>query len=256
MQSVHPRSIAALALTTALAASASGCVRGTVMAKLDSDLAPAQRAANSFLHCVEMGSSRCVKVEDTVGGWDAFYILGWLGGGSPMSILEALPNELSLHADPRFVQRRFVTEVERYAVPIRGAECDAGDLQPIDPLIDQVAQVANERMVRLGLWQGDMSGVMQGLADEAHETLGGGFLVRLDCSHDPHQLWVATREVDGRHVVVGLTTLLPRFLGGAPPSREDVADRLVSHSLGLATSQAPVVAGDVDPWLPFPIEEF
>lgn len=252
MQSVHLRSIAGLCLLAAAAA----CRPPVITAKLDKDLAPSQRAANSFVHCVEMGNSSCVQTGDTVGGWDAFYILGWLGGGSPVSILEALPTELSLHADPRFVQRRFVTEVERYAAPIRGAECDATDLQPIDPLIDQVAEVAKERMTRLGLWQGDISTVLNGLVDEAHESLGGGFLVRLECNFDPHRFWVATRDVDGHHSVVGLTTSLPRFIGGEPPSRDDVADRLESRSLGLATSQAAVVSGDVDLWLPFPIEEF
>ena len=92
--------------------------------------------------------------------------------------------------------------------------------------------------------------------DEAHETLGGGFLVRLDCKHDPHRIWVATREVDGHLSVVGLTTLLPRFIGGEPPERDDVADRLTSRSLGLANAQNTIVSGDVHPWLPFPIEEF
>ncbi len=252
------RSIAALSFFTfaATTLATTGCVRGTVTAKLDSDLAPAQRAANSFLHCVEMETSHCVQGDETVGGWDAFYILGWLGAGSPLSILEALPNELARHSDPRLVQRRFVAEVERYAAPIRGAECDAGDLQPIDPLIDQVADVAQQRMTKLGMWQGDMSGVMQGLVDEAHESLEGGFLVRADCKYDPYRLWVATRESGGRHDVVGLTTLLPHFIGGVPPSRDDVAERLKSRSLGLATSQGAVVSGDVDPWLPFPIEEF
>jgi len=246
------RSVAALALVGA----ASGCQHGTVTANLQNDLAPAQRAANSFVHCIEMNTSHCVQSQDNVGGWDAFYIMGWLGGGSPTSILAALPNELALHGDPTFVQRRFVAEVERYAAPIRGAECDATDLQPIDPLIDQVAVVANERMVRLGLWQGDMTHVMEGLVDEAHESLGGGFLVRLDCAHNPHHVWVATREEDGHHSVVGLTTLLPHFLGGDRASRDDISDRLQSRSLGLASAQATLVSGDVDPWLPFPIEEF
>ena len=151
---------------------------------------------------------------------------------------------------------RFVAEVESYAPAIRGAECDAAELQPIDPLIDQVTQVATERMTRLGMWQGDIGTVLQGLADEAHETLGGGFLVRLDCRYDPHRIWVATIEEGGQHNVVGLTTLLPRFIGGEPPARDDVADRLNSRSLGLASAQVPVVSGDVDPWLPFPVEEF
>lgn len=233
-----------------------GCARGTITVKLDSSLKPAQRAANSFVHCVEMETSHCIQAQDNVGGWDAFYILGWLAGGTPVSILEALPTELSLHADPRLVQRRLVSEVERYALSIRGAECEAGTLQPIGPLIDKVAQVAAERMTRLGLWQGDMTTVMQGLVDEAHESLGAGFLVEVQCQHNPHRFWVATRDVDGRHSVVGLTTDLPELLGGHPPPREEVASRLSSRALGLARAQAPVVQGDVDPWIAFPIEEF
>lgn len=220
------------------------------------DAPPPQRAAASFVHCIEMGSSQCIETGDTVGGWDAFYILGWLGGGSPVSILEALPSELEAHSDPRFVQRRFVTEVERYAEAIRGGACNAAEMQPIDPLIDQVAAVAEERMSRLGMWQGDMSEVMRGLVEEAHESLGGGYLVRMECDYDPHRMWLATRERDGHYSVIGLTTYLPHFIGGEPPGREDVRDRLTSRSLGLANAQAPIIEGAVHAWLPFPVEEF
>lgn len=226
-----------------------------VVAPLPPEEAP-RRAANSFVHCVEAETSGCIKSGETVGGWDAFYLLTWLGGGSPLSILEALPRELSAHADPLRVQRRFVEEVERYAPAIRGAECDAADMQPIDPLIDQVASVAAERVARLGLWTGNSAQVIEGLKDEAHDTLGGGYLVRMDCRYDPHRLWVATRQRDGVHSVVGITTILPRFLGGTIPERQAVTSRLQSRSLGLSAAAAPVQEGAVDPWLPFPVEVF
>src|SRR5690606_5187732 len=183
------------------------------------------------------------------------YLLAWLGGGSPLAILEALPAELAAHADPRRVQRRFVDEVERYAASVRGASCTAVQSQPIDPLIDQVGAVASERVQTLGLWQADMRGITEGLVEEAHEGLGGGTLVRLDCERDPFRLYVATRERDGRHAVVGMTTLLPGFLGGEPPGREVVSERLGSRALGLSTAAAPIAEGVVHPWLAFPVEE-
>lgn len=256
MPAAFARSALCLALCCA-ASLAAGCKnRDGRVARL-SDAPPAQRAADSFVHCIEMGSSQCVQSGDTVGGWDAFYILGWLGSGSPVSILEALPKELASHADAKNVQRRFVDEVERYSDAIRGAECDATDMQPIEPLVDQMASAATERMNRLGLWRGDMAEVMQGLVDEAHETLAGGFLVRVECEFDPHRLWIATREQqDGHQSVVGLTTLLPRMLGGEPPRRDDIADRLAGRSLGLASVQRTINEGAVHEWLPFPVEEF
>ena len=216
---------------------------------------PPRRAANSFVHCVESGTSLCIKAGETVGGWDAFYLLMWLAGGSPVSILGALPSELSRHGDPLHIQRRFVNEVERYAHALRGAACIASDMRPVDPLIDQVAGLAQERLQRLGMWRGDMADVLGGLVAEAHESLGGGFLVQLDCEHDPHRLWVATVERDARHGVVGMTTILPTFLGGSSPGREQVTERLSSRSLGLSTS-APLEGSNVDPWIAFPVEVF
>lgn len=247
----------ACVLSLALVAlSGPGCKNNDVVAApLPPEEAP-RRAANSFIHCVESGTSLCVRPGETVGGWDAFFLLTWLGGGSPLSILSALPRELAAHADPDLVQDRFVEEVERYAREVRGAECDAADMQPIEPLIDQVGQVAADRLVRLGMWQSGMSDVVGGLVAEAHETMGGGYLVRMDCAHDPHRLWVATIERDDRQQVIGMTTLLPSFLGGQPPGREELSQRLRSRSLGLSVTQAPIVEGNVHPWIPVPVEEF
>jgi hypothetical protein len=241
-------------LCSCLLVSAAACKKDPPKVELPS--APAQeRSAQSFVHCVESSTSLCVEAADQLAGWDAFYLLVWLAGGSPTAILEALPSELSDHADPRRVQRRFVDEVERYAATIRGAACTSVGSQPIDPLIDRVAAVADERLRTLGIWQGGMQAVAEGLVEEAHEGLGGGFLVRLDCERDPFRLYVATRERDGRFAVVGMTTLLPELVGGDPPSREAVAERLRSRALGLSDASAPIVEGVVDPWLAFPVEE-
>jgi hypothetical protein len=237
-----------------LLASAAACKKDPPVVKLPSAPAP-ERSAQSFVHCVEASTSQCVEAADQLAGWDAFYLLVWLAGGSPAAILEALPTELANHADPRRVQRRFVDEVERYAVMIRGAACTSVSSQPIDPLIDRVATVATERLRKLGLWQGGMQAVADGLAQEAHEELGGGSLVRLDCERDPFRLYVATRERDGRFSVVGMTTLLPEIIGGDPPGRQVVAERLQSRALGLSDASAPIVEGIVDPWLAFPVEE-
>jgi hypothetical protein len=237
-----------------LLAVAAACKKDPPPVMLPND--PAQeRTAQSFVHCMEASGSQCVEPADQLAGWDAFYLLTWLSGGSPAAILEALPTALADHADPRRVQRRFVDEVERYYVTVRGAGCESTSSQPIDPLIDQVAAVATERLRTLGLWQAGMQAVAQGLAEEAHEGLRGGFLVRLDCERDPFRLYVATRERDGHHAVVGMTTLLPDTIGGDPPSREIVAERLRSRALGLSDASAPVIEGFVDPWLAFPVEE-
>ena len=219
--------------------------------------APASdRAAQSFIYCVEAKAGQCVEPADQLAGWDAFYLLTWLAGGSPVAILEALPRELADHADPRRVQRRFVGEVERYAATIRGAECQATGSRAIDPMIDEVATVAAERLRKLGLWKGDMQEIARGLVEEAHDELNGGFLVRLDCRRDPFTLYVATRERDGRHAVLGLTTMLPQAVEPQLPGREQVSERLRSRALGLNDAAASVNDGVIDPWLRFPVEEF
>jgi hypothetical protein len=245
----------AIALLCGAALPAAACKnRNTVATHLPRE-EPPRRAANSFVHCVESETSLCIKPGETVGGWDAFYLLMWLAGGSPVSILAALPSELAGHADPLRVQRRFVNEVERYAQALRGAACMASDMRPVDPLVDQVAGLAEQRLQRLGVWRGDMAEVVRGLVTEAHETLGGGYLVQVDCEHDPHRLWVATVERDGQHRVVGMTTILPTFLGGTTPGRDQVTQRLRSRSLGLSTS-APLEGDNVHPWIAFPVEVF
>ncbi|MCX4243701.1 hypothetical protein [Paraliomyxa miuraensis] len=248
-------------------ATATACKKDPPVVRLP-DAPPAERTAQSFVQCVESRASQCVEAADQLVGWDSFYLLAWLAGGSPLAILEALPAELADHADPRRVQRRFVDEVERYSSTMRGAVCTANASQPIDPLIDQVGAVAGERLQRLGLWQANMLDIIAVLVEESHEGLGGGTLVRLDCERDPFRVYVATRERDGRYAVVGMTTLLPGSLTGAtagsatasvagePPAREVVDERLRSRALGLATASAPIPEGLVDRWMGFPVEEF
>jgi hypothetical protein len=253
LRSSRSRWLAPVALGLVVASTA--CKKDPPVVRLPN--APAHhRSAQSFVHCVEARTSQCVEASDGLAGWDALYLLAWLGGGSPLAILEGLPGALAEHVDPRRVQRRMVDEVERYAIFIRGAECQAVASQPIDPLIDRVASVASERLERLGLWQGNINAVTGGLVEEAREGLGGGFLVRLDCKRDPFRLYVATHERDGRHKVVGLTTLLPRLVDDDPVSREVVAERLRSRALGLSAVTAPVPGANVDLWLSFPVEEF
>jgi len=252
-RSSKPRGLAFVALGLLLGASA--CKKDPPVVRLP-DEPPQQRAAQSFVHCVEARTSQCVEAAEQLAGWDAFYLLAWLGGGSPVAILTALPAELADHADPRRVQRRLVEEVERYASSMRGAECQSVSSQPIDPLVDQVASVATARLQQLGLWQGGMQAITEGLVTEAHESLGGGYLVRLDCQRDPFRLYVATREREGRHLVVGMTTLLPSFLDAEPSRREVVEQRLHSRPLGLANTSVPVAEGMVHPWVTIPVEEF
>jgi hypothetical protein len=234
---------------------AMGC-KPKATVKVLPDESPPWRAAASFVHCVEAGRGQCVSTEQMVGGWDSFYILTWLSDGSPVSILEALPRQLRYHEDARVVQQRFVAEVERYAQAIRGAECDPVAAQEFNALIDRTAQRAATRLDELGMWEGGLARVVTGLTEEAHADLDGGALVQLDCRHDPYRLYVASQQYDGRHVVVGMTTLFPPKLGGDVPPREHVDDRLRSRSLGLDKASAPIVEGQIDAWLPFNVEEF
>jgi hypothetical protein len=237
------------------AALSAGC-RPNVQVAVLPDGPPAERAAVSFVHCVESSTSSCIQTGTFSVGWDAFAMLAWLVDGSPVAIVESLPAELAVHQDDRLVQQRFVSEVERYAVSIRGAQCQAVETHELRPLIDRAGQLAAARIEELGLWQRNVDRVIGMLVDEAHRELDTGSLVRMDCDFDPFHLFVAMRESDGQYAAVGLTTILPPTLGGATPGRKMVETRLRSRALGLDTAQAPIVTGDVNPWLPFPVEVF
>lgn len=239
-----------------LLVSVAGCKAKVEMRTLG-DESPAQRSAASFVHCIEAGTSSCVTDENISGGWDAFYLLQWMADGSPVSVMYALPGELEAHEDPRMVQRRLVSEVERYAGAVRGAGCDAADELPLNSLIDKAAQMASERLRRLGMLEGDLRVIIEGLAEEAHEGLDGGMLVRLDCTYDPYRLYIATRRFDdGVQRVLGMSTMMPAALGGDIPGRDVVDERLRSRSLGLDTAPPPLVEGGMNVWLPFEVELF
>ncbi len=169
----------------------------------------------------------------------------------------ALPQELAAHEDPRAVQGRLVSEVERYSNAVRGAECDPVDAMRMAPLIDKSAQLAADRLTRLGMLEGDLEKVLEGLVEEAHEGLDGGELVRLDCNFDPYRLYIATREFDdGVYRVLGMSTMFPVKLGGDVPARDVVDERLHSRSLGLDRGAPPLVEGGMNAWLPFEVELF
>ncbi len=233
-----------------------GCNRGRVVDSSLSRTTPAARAADSFVHCVEGGTSNCVEAGQNHGGWDALHLLLWLASGSPLAILDVLPRELDAHTDPLAVQGSFVREVERYAEVLRGAECQSVATRPLPALIDQAARVASARLQRVGLWRQDMQTVVAGLAQEAHEDLDEGHLVRLDCGHDPYRVYLVTRPRDGRIHVLGMTTTLAPVFGGDDLDPRSVQVRLESPTFGLAASQAPIQVDAIDEWLRFPVEDF
>jgi hypothetical protein len=218
---------------------------------------PARRAAQGFVHCVEGGSPDCIASGLDHSGWDAMFLLGWLASGSPTAILEALPEQLRVHGDARLVQARFVRFVELYGWSIRGAECDTvGTPAALDGMIEEVRATATGRLQRLGLWGDDLREVVDGLAGEARDGLGGGYIVQMTCRGDPFELYLATALIGERHHVVGMAVQRPAFLGGGPSDGEHVPARLASRSLGLDKAAAPIPDHWVDRWLPFGVETF
>lgn len=239
-----------------LLATVAGC-KARVEIKTLPNESPSRRTAASFVHCIEAGTSLCVSEENISGGWDAFYLLQWMADGSPVSVMYALPQELAAHEDPRMVQQRLVSEVERYANAVRGAECDPADALQMTGLVDTAAQRASERLASLGMLEGSLQVIIDGLAKEAHDGLDGGELVRMDCRYDPYRLYIASRRSDdGVQRVLGMMTMLPASLGGDVPGRDVVDERLRSRSLGLDTAPPPLVEGGMNAWLPFEVELF
>lgn len=216
---------------------------------------PARRAAQSFVHCVEQDGAGCVHNEPQMGAWDAFSMLGWLASGSPLSILQALPSELDNHRSPKAIQRHFVDQVERQREPLRGAECRAERVDRLDAMIPKLEEAARTRLTEMGLWSGDLDEVVAGLSDEAARGLGGGYLVSMRCAADPYELYIATTTEESRQIVVGMMTVLPDFLGGEAPSRDNTAGQLRGTTLGKG--QVGVLPeGTVDSWVIIPVEEF
>lgn len=242
------------ALAFSAAVFATGCRVDAIASPLPA-VSAEQRSAQSFIHCVEGGTSGCVVPGDSHVGWDALHLVLWMASGTPTGLLDALPAQLAAHQDPRRAQRAFVAEVERYANALRGAECAPDGSQPLDKFIDRAAQRAAARLDALGMWRRDLAAVVDDLRKQAHEELDGGHLVRFSCTFDPYRVYVITRAHDGTTTVVGMTTMLDSAFGGDVPQRKNVRARLEGDSLGLSRASAPVLEGTVDPWMPFPLEE-
>ncbi|WP_146157585.1 hypothetical protein [Enhygromyxa salina] len=218
---------------------------------------PAQRAATSFVHCVESEGGGCVTLDPKLGSWDAFALLHWLGAGSPTSILQALRRELEHHRDPYAVQNRFVNVTARYREPLRGAECSPESARPIAELLPRVVSHVQTRMKSLGLWRDEFEQLVNGLASEADDGLADGWLVHMTCFGDPYEIWVATAKEDERQVVVGMLTSLPAWLDGGPLVDEHVEGRIRNRSVSNTTTLGVIREGTVDTrWIPIPIEEF
>jgi hypothetical protein len=218
---------------------------------------PAQRAATSFVHCVEAEGGGCIAPDAKQTSWDAFALLEWLGAGSPTSILQALQRELLHHRDPNAVQDRFVTLTSRYREPLRGAECKPESATPLTELLPKLTSRVETRMQTLGLWRDDLAGIVSVLDQEAKDGLTDGWLVHMTCYGDPYELWIATARHEDRQVVVGMLTSLPSWLGGGPLDDERVEGRIRSGTLGNSTTLGVIREGTVDTrWIPVPIEEF
>lgn len=246
-----------VAISLAALLACSGCEKNNSTARTVLPAEPAQRAAVSFIHCVEQEGGSCVTRDPAHGSWDAFALLNWLGAGSPTSILRALRRELDHHRDPLAVQDRFVALAARYREPLRGAECQPQSAVPITELLPKLVTRVESRMQGLGLWRTDLAQVVDGLANEAEHGLGEGWLVHMTCYGDPYEIWVATAKREDRQVVVGLLTSLPAHLGGHTPDDEVVEGRIGGRISGSSTTLGVVREGTVDTrWLPISIEEF
>lgn len=251
------RRFSTLLLTIAASAAITGCKTSSSTASPVGPAEPAQRAAVSFVHCVEQDGGACVTANPRHGSWDAFALLNWLGAGSPTSILEGLRGELEHHRNRNAVQDRFVEIAARYRESLRGAECKPKSATPLAELLPRLVDRVAMRMQALGLWRGDLEQVVAGLAGEADDGLSQGYLVHMTCYGVPYEIWVATTKHDQRQVVVGMLTSLPSYLGGEPVTDEVVEGRIRGRAASSSIDLGVVREGAVDSrWMPFPIEEF
>lgn len=257
MTRFSPKARSSPPMLIAAAVALLGCQPKTDLVRTVGPAEPAQRAATSFVHCVEAQGGECITRDPKQSSWDAFALLEWLGAGSPTSILQALRRELEHHRDPHAVQDRFVVLTSRYREPLRGAECKPESATPLPELLPKVTSQVESRMKAMGLWRDDLAGVVSVLAEEAEDGLSEGWLVHMTCYGDPFELWVATAKQDDRQVVVGMLTSLPSWLGGGPLDDQRVEGRIRSGTLGNATTLGVIREGTVDSrWIPIPIEEF
>lgn len=238
----------------AIAGLLTGCRAQVELATLPED-SPSRRAASSFLHCVESTTSHCVSAGQTTTAWDAVALLAWLAYGSPSAIATLLPQQVQVHQDPRLLERRFVDEIERYAVALRGAGCEAEDEQSLAPIIERAGAQAVTRSAALSLWPREVPPVVDQLREEAQLELSAGVLVTLRCRFEPFVVYAATHVADGQYTVVGMSTFWPEELGGVRLTSEQVEARLRGRSLGLYGASVAAMEDTINPWLAFPVEE-
>ena len=246
----------ALGLATWMAAgmAASGCNRGNEDTnKPIPETERPRRAAMAFVRCVESSGSSCVEASDQLGAWDAFSTLGWLAGGSPLSILRNLQRELTQHSDRNLVLKRFAADTKRFSQPLRGAECTPVKVIKLDPLLEMLEEKAAARLQNVGIWSGDLERVIKGLAEESR-GLNGGYITQLECQRDPYVFYVAT-AVDGeRQFAVGVMATLPQFLGGSDPDRRSLDES--RRGVALEGNVAAIDEVIVDTWIPIAPEVF
>jgi len=212
-----------------------------------------RRAAIAFVRCVEQSGAQCVESSEQLGAWDAFSTLGWLAGGSPLSILRNLQRELIQHSDRNLVLRRFAADTQRLAQPLRGAECSAEKVIKLDDLLEMLEEKATSRLQNVGIWSEDLKRVVEGLSQESR-GLNGGYITQMSCLREPHILYVAT-AVDGeRQFAVGIMASLPQFLGGKDPDRRALDEARAGLTFGTTFGTAEEVS--VDPWIPIAPEVF
>ncbi len=238
-------------------AAASGCQGKEQTARPVPPTVPAQRAAQSFVHCIEIDGGGCVTNFPEFAAWDAFSMLGWLASGSPTSILESLPRELNHHGSQRSIQQRFVSIVDDQSMVLRGAECTPENATAFSELLPKLRQAVEERMTAMGLWGPDLEAVVDGLTQEAGRGLQDGYLIGMKCQSDPWRVYMATSKGEQRFIVVGMMMELPEFLGGDSVARDASSGRLRSINLGRnATTMSTALEDTIHPWVPIPVQEF
>jgi len=238
-------------------AAVSGCQGRGGTAEPVPPTVPAQRAAQSFVHCVEIDGGGCVTNHPEFAAWDAFSLLGWLASGSPTSILEALPRELNHHASQRSIQQRFVRQVDDQSMVLRGAECSPENAAAFGELLPKLREAVQQRMTAMGIWGPDLEVVVDGLVEEARRGLADGYLIGMRCQSDPWRVYMATSKGESRFIVVGMLMELPEFLGGDSPARDASSGRLRSIHIGRdSQTMSAAVENAIHPWVQIPVQEF
>jgi hypothetical protein len=218
---------------------------------------PAQRAAQSWVHCLEQNGGACVSNYQQFASWDAYALLGWLASGSPTSILAGLRQELQHHRDERSVQRRMIAISDAAAAELRGAECRSVDVMEFTDVIPKLEEAAKARMRYFGLLNGQMETIIQGLVAEATDGLNTGYFVTMECVNEPYATYVAAAEHENHYIVAGMMLELPDYLGGSRPIRSRDTGELLPMRTGVSkATETSAVEGTVHPWINIVVEEF